>query len=189
MFMRFALTILSALLFSFSYAQNIGIGITTPAVPLHIRNSGSELFRLQGNDPQLSFFDFSGVAKGFVRNQGDNLNLGTSVGNSGGYIQFYNNNNLNMVIHPNSNVGIGTDVPNFKLTVQTPNSSYGVIHRSNDIIVGTWIGVNGGVNGGWELQARSTAIGIDAHARFGVRPHDVEQHDSRHRVGLPSRRR
>ena len=60
--MRFALTVFSALLFSFCYAQNVGIGITTPAVPLHIRNTGSELLRLQGNDPYLSFFNNSGVA-------------------------------------------------------------------------------------------------------------------------------
>ena len=54
-----------------------------------------------------------------------------------------------MVIHPNSNVGIGTNGPNFKLTVQTANDNYGLIHRSDNIIVGTWIGNNSGGNGGW----------------------------------------
>ncbi len=147
--MRFALTLFSALLFSFCYAQNVGIGITTPAAPLHIRNTGSELLRLQGNDPYLSFFNNSGVAKGFLQGHGDNLNLGTIAGNTNGYIQFFNNNNLNMVIHPNSNVGIGTNGPNFKLTVQTANDNYGLIHRSDNIIVGSWIGNNGGTIGGW----------------------------------------
>jgi|GEM_PF-3019473 len=147
--MRFLLTLLSTLLYSFCFSQNLGIGITTPAAPLHIRNNGPELLRIQGNDPYLSFFNNSGVGRGFVQSHGDNLNIGTYLGNSTGLIQFFNNNNLNMVIHPNLNVGIGTDAPNFKLTVQTPNSNYGLIHRSNDIIVGSWIGPNGGVNGGW----------------------------------------
>ena len=147
--MRFVLTLFSALMCSFCYAQNVGIGITTPAAPLHIRNNSSELFRLQGTDPYLSFFNNAGVAKGFVQGHGDNLNLGTIAGNTNGLVQFYNNNNVNMVIHPNTHVGIGTNSPSFKLTVHTPNSNYGLIHRSDDIIVGTWIGNNGGITGGW----------------------------------------
>jgi len=147
--MRFPFTILSTLLFSLCYGQNVGIGITTPAVPLHIRNNGPELLRIQGNDPYLSFFNNSAVGKGFVQAQGDNLNLGTYTGNTTGLVQFFNNNNVNMVIHPNSFIGIGTNAPQFKLTVQTPNDSYGLMHRSNDILVGTWIGNNGGINGGW----------------------------------------
>jgi len=147
--MRFAFTLLSALLFSFSYAQNVGIGITTPAVPLHIKNNGSELLRLQGNDPYLTFFDNSGVVKGFVLNHGNNLNLGTTTGNTTGLVQFYTHNNLSMVLHPNSNIGIGTAEPSFRLTVQTSGSDWGIVHRNADVIVGTWVGVNSGMNGGW----------------------------------------
>ena len=147
--MRFAFTLFSALLFSFCYAQNVGIGITTPAVPLHIRNNGSELLRLQGNDPHLTFFDNSGVVKGFVLNHGNNVNLGTTTGNTTGLVQFFTHNNLGMVLHPNTNIGIGTAEPNFKLTVQTNGSDWGIVHRNTDVIVGTWIGNNSGITGGW----------------------------------------
>ncbi len=147
--MRFALTLLSALMFSFCYAQNVGIGITTPAVPLHIRNNGSELLRLQGNDPHLTFFDNSGVIKGFVLNHGNNLNMGTTTGNTTGLVQFYTHNSLAMVLDPNSHVGIGTSFPGFKLTVETVGTGPGIVHRNSDVSVGTAVGLVSGNNGGW----------------------------------------
>lgn len=47
------------------------------------------------------------------------------------------------------NVGIGTTTPFWKLNVQTPTESYGMIHTAGDISVGTWVGSLGGINGGW----------------------------------------
>ena len=46
-----------------------------------------------------------------------------------------------------TNVGIGTTTPAFRLTVKTPTSSYGLVHTDGTITVGTFVG--GSTGGGW----------------------------------------
>ena len=46
-----------------------------------------------------------------------------------------------------TNVGIGTTAPAFRLTVKTPTSSYGVVHTDGTVTVGTYVG--GSTGGGW----------------------------------------
>jgi hypothetical protein len=46
-----------------------------------------------------------------------------------------------------TNVGIGTTAPNFRLTVKTPTSSYGMVHTDGTVIVGSYVG--GSTGGGW----------------------------------------
>jgi len=48
---------------------------------------------------------------------------------------------------PDTNVGIGTMAPNFRLTVKTGTSSYGLIHTDGTVSVGTFVG--GSTGGGW----------------------------------------
>jgi hypothetical protein len=45
------------------------------------------------------------------------------------------------------NIGIGTNAPADKLTVQTPANMYGITHTDGNIKVSTFLG--GGVGGGW----------------------------------------
>lgn len=98
------------------YAQNVGIGTTTPAAALHIRKSSDELLRLQGANPYVSFFDNAGSAIAYVQGYVTDLLIGTHLGNPIGAIKFYNNNVINMVILPNGNVGIGTVIPGSPLS-------------------------------------------------------------------------
>lgn len=110
-------------------AGNVGIGLNTPLAPLHIKKD-NEAFRIEGVSPYLAFYNNAGsVPKGFIQNAGDNLYIGTSTGNTAGITQFYSNANPLMTLLPSGNVGIGTDVPDEKLTVQTLNNSYGILHR------------------------------------------------------------
>ncbi len=46
-----------------------------------------------------------------------------------------------------TNVGIGTTAPNFRLTVKTGTSSYGLVHTDGTVTVGTFVG--GSTGGGW----------------------------------------
>ena len=46
-----------------------------------------------------------------------------------------------------TNVGIGTTAPGFRLTVKTPTSSYGIVHTDGTVTVGTYVG--GSTGGGW----------------------------------------
>lgn len=46
-----------------------------------------------------------------------------------------------------TNVGIGTTAPAFRLTVKTPTSTYGLVHTDGTVSVGTFVG--GSTGGGW----------------------------------------
>jgi hypothetical protein len=48
---------------------------------------------------------------------------------------------------PDTNVGIGTTAPNFRLTVKTATSSYGMVHTDGTVTVGSFVG--GSTGGGW----------------------------------------
>jgi hypothetical protein len=96
-------------------AGNVGIGTSNPLVPLHINKTTDELLRLQGLNPYLSFYN-NGAVKSYVQAYGDDLLLGTILGNTNGAIRFYNNNINNMTILSNGNVGIGTTAPTAPLS-------------------------------------------------------------------------
>jgi len=112
-----------------SFSQNVGIGITTPLAPLHIKKD-NEALRLEGISPYLSFYNTAGtVPKSFIQSSGNNLYLGTSTGNNTGIIQLYANANPLITLLPSGNVGIGTSLPVEPLTVQTTNNTFGISHR------------------------------------------------------------
>jgi hypothetical protein len=54
------------------------------------------------------------------------------------------NGSAQMTLLLNGNVGIGTVNPSTKLTVQTGDASYGIIHTNGTVSVGTYVGSNGG---------------------------------------------
>lgn len=109
---------------------NVGIGINAPLAPLHIKND-NEALRIEGATPYISFKDSTDVLKGFLQNFNNDLYLGTPSTNVTGKMEFYLKNLPLMTITPTGNVGIGTTTPGQKLTVQTPNNSYGISHISD----------------------------------------------------------
>jgi Chaperone of endosialidase len=119
---------------------NVGIGLNSPLAPLHLKND-NEALRIQGTTPYISFYDNAGTNKSFLQNFNDNLYMGTPSSNLTGNMQFYLKNIPVMTILPSGNVGIGTEVPDEKLTVQTLNNSYGIFHRGEGgNILGTKMG-------------------------------------------------
>jgi len=85
------------------------------------------------------------------------VSVGTYVGSSGGWLATQSNSPLyfctgllnqngsaQMTLLLNGNVGIGTINPSTKLTVQTADGSYGIIHTNGTVSVGTYVGDNGG---------------------------------------------
>jgi hypothetical protein len=55
-----------------------------------------------------------------------------------------------MTINTSGKVGIGTNTPSEKLTVQTSPGSYGLVHTDGTAVVGTWVGTGGtSFESGW----------------------------------------
>jgi microcystin-dependent protein len=65
-----------------------------------------------------------------------------SAGTNDGNLRFYNQNNLNMIITPNGNVGIGIAVPTEKLHVDGNIYSTGTIITSNLRVIGDFVTMN-----------------------------------------------
>jgi len=123
-----------------SPAGNTGIGITTPLAPLHIKND-AEALRMQGFAPYFSFYDNAGNLKSFIKNSNNDLYVGMPASNPTGIMQLALGTGPVITMLPSGNVGIGTTVPDEKLTVQTLNNSYGIFHRGEGgNILGTRMG-------------------------------------------------
>ncbi|MEP6750091.1 MAG: tail fiber domain-containing protein [Bacteroidota bacterium] len=112
-----------------SNGGNVGIGVNTPAAPLHIKND-NEALRIQGATPYLSFANNAGQVKGFLQSYNNDLYLGTPSTNTTGNLQFYAANIPAMTIKPTADVIIGSDPSNTfgKFSVQTLNNSNGISH-------------------------------------------------------------
>lgn len=88
-----------------------------------------------------------------------------------------NGNNLS---YNAGNVGIGTNAPTEKLTIQTATENYGLIHTDGTAIVGTWVGAgSSGSERGWFGTASNhplsfftnngpAAMTIDTSGRVGI---------------------
>lgn len=72
-------------------AGDIGIGTSSPGTSLHIKRN-NEAVRIEGSNAYISFYDNSGIYKGYLwQGTDNNISLGTAVGNTTGRIEFHNN--------------------------------------------------------------------------------------------------
>ena len=60
------------------YSQNVGIGVTTPSAPLHLKSNTQEILRLDGTAPYISFYNGPSY-KGYLWHNGTNMVLGSST--------------------------------------------------------------------------------------------------------------
>ncbi|MFI5135497.1 MAG: hypothetical protein ACHQD9_06565, partial [Chitinophagales bacterium] len=115
---------------------NVGIGTDNPTTKLNV---------------------LTGDATWGITHSNGSVSVGTYVGSSGGWLATQSNSPLyfctgllnangsaQMTLLLNGNVGIGTINPSTKLTVQTADGSYGIIHTNGTVSVGTYVGNNGG---------------------------------------------
>ncbi len=114
--MRTIIFFLLLLFYQAGNAQNIGIGVTTPATPLHIKATGlSQLLRLEGANPYISFFNGS-TYSGYLWYNADKMELGTPSG-SGEPVLIAPGRINTAYFTTAGRVGIGTAVPSEKLDV------------------------------------------------------------------------
>jgi hypothetical protein len=124
-------------------SQNIGIGLTNPNFKLTIAssliqpNNNTHILSLRGRNPVLSFSNENNVSYGYIK-MWTNAPLapytnGLVIGANPGYPLFFSTNNygVTMTLADNGNAGIGTTLPDFKLTVASndvqPNTNTHVL--------------------------------------------------------------
>ena len=88
---------------------NMGIGISVPAVRLHVNTTANEVARFQSsNNPLISLYKNS-VRKAYIYQDGNN---NTTIANEGtGGLNFFSNGAYRLNIWSNWNIGIGTTTP------------------------------------------------------------------------------
>jgi hypothetical protein len=111
--------------FTLALSQNVGIGTAMPQATLDVT---------RGTSPNGTAL-FRGTTYTSAFNAGFNEDIYIRGGKAGSHII--------MNDAQQGNVGIGTAIPDYRLTLQTP-PGYGLIHTNGTIRVGTYVGLFGG---------------------------------------------
>jgi len=146
----------------YSNAQNVGIGVNTPAAPLHIKSNG-EVLRLDGGSPYLSFYN-SGTYKGFLWYDGTKMVLGTSTNEP---ILISPNNVTGAYFTTNGRLGVGTASPSEKLDVNGNINANGNINTNGDINLNGLLKINNSSGtAGQVLTSNGTSDPIWANSAY-----------------------
>lgn len=108
-------------------SQNVGVGITTPQAPLHIKSTtASEVLRVEGITPRISFWNV-GTADGggslWAKSTGMDLSSHLPISGTALPVTISPGNVTSATFLQNGNVGIGIAVPISKLEVMNPVKS------------------------------------------------------------------
>lgn len=116
---------------------NVGIGTSSPA----------EKLTINATDPAIKFLN-AGTEKGFIQATGSDIKFGTYLSNTTGDIVFNTKGVDRMFIKPDGNIGIGTDDPTEKLTINAVNPSIKLLQsntqkgylklEANNVTLGTF---------------------------------------------------
>jgi hypothetical protein len=104
------------------FAQNVGIGTTTPAAKLDVKSTSSYVSQFNGAAPMyLGFFE-NDVYRGYLGSYSgaaEDMDFGTGSGNTNGKLHLTIQASPKLTINASGNVGIGTTTPNYKLHIST----------------------------------------------------------------------
>ena len=98
-------------------AQNTGIGTATPLAPLHVKTTGPEVIRIEGDSPYMSLYDNSSGYRGyFWSSPANKIELGSANG-SNLPVTIAPNQTVSATFLTNGNIGFGTSTPNSALHI------------------------------------------------------------------------
>jgi hypothetical protein len=134
---QFILLLLAFISCHLLQAQNVGIGTGTPTSKLHlVGNFLQESGTMTLNNPSATIqLQNAGADKATMFLSGENLRIGTNLGNTLGSVYIQSNGSPRLTALPNGNVGIGTLSPTEKL------------HVSGNILSTNRIDANGVIEG------------------------------------------
>lgn len=148
----------------FDNGTSIGMGTAAPSAStrLHLSKS-SEVLRLDGNSPWLSFYNGADYNAYLWHN---NTDLFLSNRKSGGGLRFYTENAARMMIDSNGYIGIGTLTPTSRIDLRSNNGDYLLANFRNTSTTNdrsSLIGMQSGNTSGatqWLMGVGGTANGL-----------------------------
>ena len=122
-----------------SFAQNVGVGTTSPQRPLHIAGN-AELLRIQGGQPWIGFLTAAETDYGgFVYYPDTSLVLGSRAGTDKPIVLAPNNTGLLWASPLNSGrVGIGVAAPSNKLHIHSSVNGDGLRITAPSPVIGLY---------------------------------------------------
>lgn len=171
--MRQILTLCTVLFTHPVFAQNIGIGTTSPQTPLDVRsNSFNHIFRLDGTAGTYLSLNENGLYRGYLGSYSgasEDVDFGTGGGNTTGKLHLTIQANPKLTIGADGNVGINNSNPQWPLDVN------GSINLTGRLVAGGSSGVAGQVlvsNGlaapGWQNVAGAFQNSVRFEATFNL---------------------
>lgn len=146
---------------------NVGIGITSPTVKLHVSDSNPNLLALQGSSGFGSYLNLNNTSAG-----GENwsfISTGASNGEGAGKLLFADQS-VRLAIDTDGNVGIGTVAPERTLDVNGGGMVRGPMYVDGTFVTGdnVFTGGNLSVDGTAYVAGNTTVIGTIRYASDGT---------------------
>jgi hypothetical protein len=137
----------------FSFAQNVGIGTTSPAAKLDVKANSAYVAQFNGTTAMYMGIFENDVYRGYWGSYSgapEDVDFGTGAGNASGKLHFTIQADPKMTLMGN-NVGIGTTTPNYRLHI-----------NGGDLFVQSSTGlIRFGYQGANEWQLATTGGGAD----------------------------
>lgn len=171
--MRYFFMLFTVFLVHGSFAQNIGIGTTTPQTPLDVRsNSFNHIFRLDGTTGTYMSINENGVYRGYLGSYSganEDVDFGTGATNNSGKLHLTIKASPKLTIDSLGNVGINNSNPQWQLDVNGSMKLTGRLSAGGSSgVAGQVLVSNGLAAPSWQTVAGAFQNAVRFEATFNL---------------------